>query len=335
MTAKEIKGEQLNSIAEDSVNQSSNADLSFSVVVLTHNRKEILNDLLPQLFAIDDDTMEVIVVDNGSEDGTSSFVQESYPQFNLVRSDENLGAVGRNLGMEKAIGDFIITIDDDILNLDRESLERIRNLFNADKELGAICFKVLDHYSGEICNWCHPKLPEKFADVAFETNEITEGAVVFRKSMLDQVGLYPEDFFISHEGADLAVRIIDAGYRIDYEPEILVSHKYAMGGRPSWRRYYYDTRNDFWLAVRNYRWSHIVLHLFKRLPVTFIYAVRDGFVKYWIKAVYDALKAMPDVLSQRRPICRETQRHLRRLNKDKPGLIFFLKNRLFVRQVKI
>lgn len=309
--------------------------VAITIVVLTYNRKEILAELLQQLHLIARPDMEVVIVDNGSTDGTEEFVTKEYPAFTVVRSAENLGAVGRNKGMAIAKGRLVVTIDDDILGLDDSALSRMEKLFTNTPNLGALCFRVIDHYSGLVCNWCHPRDPQTFAGAPFETNEITEGAVVFRKEVLDRVGLYPEDFFISHEGADLAARLIDHGYEIHYTPLVTVSHKYAQHGRPGWRRYYYDTRNDFWLAMRNYTPRFVAAHLLRRLPITFAYAVRDGFLSYWLKAVRDALLHMPEVMKQRRPISVHTHRKLRLLNRDKPGILFFLKNRLFVRRVKL
>lgn len=307
----------------------------FSIVVLTYNRKDVLAELLRQLSALNRPDLEVVVVDNCSTDGSGELVRMIYPRFRVVRPPFNMGAVGRNAGMAAARGRYLITIDDDILGLDGADLDAIAAAFDRDRQTGALCFKVLDHYSGKVCNWCHPRDPHTSADTGFETCEITEGAVVFRREVLDKVGLYPENFFISHEGADLAARIIDGGYRILYLPQVAVSHKYALNGRPGWRRYYYDTRNDFWLALRNYRAGYLLVHLLRRLPVTFVYAARDGFLSYWLKAVLDALWQVPQVLKQRRPISLAAHRKLRLLNREKPGLGYFFKNRLFARRVKI
>ncbi len=307
----------------------------FTIVVLTYNRKEVLGELLQQLQLIKGQDVEVVVVDNCSTDGTEEFVRANYPAFTVVRTPVNMGAVGRNKGMAVARGRYVITIDDDILDLDAAAIEAIGCMFAGEPRIGALCFRVIDHYSGLVCNWCHPKDPQLYADSTFETNEITEGAAAFRKDVLDQAGLYPDDFFISHEGADLAARIIDRGYQIHYVPSVTVSHKYAQNARPGWRRYYYDTRNDFWLAIRNYSPLFILLHLLRRLPVTFVYAVRDGFLPYWVKAVRDALLHVPEMMKQRHPISRETHLKLRLLNREKPGLGFYLKRRLFARRVKL
>jgi len=311
------------------------SEILFSIVVLTFNRVEVVAELLEQLAEISRYDVEILVVDNGSTDGTSDFVSLNYQKFRLIRSEVNLGAVGRNLGIAEARGKYVVTIDDDILYINSDSLTRIKYLFDETPSIGAICFKVLDFYSSEICNWCHPKRVEDWKDIPFETNEITEGAVVFRNEMLEKTGYYTEPFVISHEGADLAARIIESGYEIHYTPLVQVKHKYASEARDRWRRYYYDTRNNFWLVIRNYHILFAISYLCRRLPVTFIYSLRDGYLNYWMKAVWDAVREMPLMCSQRKPVSFQTQRKLRLLNKQKPGFLYYFTKRFFSKQVRI
>ena len=307
----------------------------FTIVVLTFNRKNILIELLNELSEIRRRDVNVIVVDNHSSDGTAEAVRRKFPKFKVISLKKNLGAVGRNRGMEIAEGEYVITLDDDILGLDGPALKCIQNLFENNFSIGAICFKVIDYYSGQICNWCHPKRVENWGDIPFETNEISEGAVVFRNETLKKTSCYTEQLVISHEGADLAARIIDAGYEIHYTPLVRVKHKYASQARDRWRRYYYDTRNDFWLVMRNYHLLFALSYLCRRLPVTFIYSLRDGYLNYWMKAVWDAVREMPSMRSQRKPVSIRTQRKLKHLNKQKPGLLYYFTKRFFSKQVRI
>ncbi len=308
---------------------------TFTIVVLTHNRRDVLCELLAELSTLQLFNPEIIVVDNGSVDGTSAMVRERFPTFAVVETGVNLGAVGRNEGMKIARGQYIITIDDDILGLNDDSLACLRTFFEQHASTGAICFKVLDYYQGSICNWCHPCKPEEGADLILETTEISEGAVAFRKELLDVTGLYTTELFISHEGADLAARILDNGYSIHYLPQVSVTHKHAKAARSSWRRYYFDTRNDFWLVVRNYRLRFLLLHLARRLPTTFIYSLRDGFLVYWFKAVWNALLEFPEMLRQRKPISRQTHKKMSQINKKRPGFFYLFKRRFFKRDIKI
>lgn len=309
--------------------------LLFSIVVLTCNRQAELAELLGELAGLQRFATEVIVVDNGSSDGTAKMVAERFPQFRLVKTGKNLGAVGRNEGMKAACGTYVVTLDDDILGLDDEALESLCAYFKQQPQVGAVCFQVRDHERGTLCNWCHPCREEDGAELIMPTTEISEGAVAFRREMLQHTGFYTPEFFISHEGADLAARILDRGYTIAYLPQIRVTHKHAAAQRPGWRRYYYDTRNDFWLVVRNYRLPQLLAHLARRLPATFVYALRDGFSSYWFRAVGTALRELPVMLRQRRPISVETQRRIREINRNRPGFFYLFRRRFFTRDVRI
>src|SRR5690606_20187344 len=128
----------------------------------------------------------------------------------------------------------------------------IASIFEKNPSADGICFKVIDEKDGAITNWCHHCDPNLFSNKSFETYEISEGAVAFRRDTFNQVGFYTKEFFISHEGLDLAIRILKSGKSIIYCPEIEVVHAHAAEGRKNWRRYYYDTRNLIWLAYCHY-----------------------------------------------------------------------------------
>ncbi len=309
--------------------------MRFTISILTFNRKDILAELLESLRNVSSPENEIIVIDNGSTDGTSLLVKERFGFVKLITLPRNTGVAGRNSGIVNAGGNIIITLDDDVLDIDSRSLETLYKKFADSPKLGAVCFTVRDYYDGKICNWCHPYPEEEYFDKEFITDEISEGAVAFRKKVFDDAGLYPDNFFISHEGADLAARIMDRGYDIAFTPEIAVRHKYARSGRKSWRRYYYDTRNSYWLAVRNYRTGKAIRYIMARSAIMLAYSLRDGFFTYWLKAVSDSITALPEMLRQRHPISKETQLKMKLIDSNRPGFLYFLKKRLFASQVRI
>ena len=92
-------------------------------------RSRILCNLLDQLISLQYQPLEIIVIDNHSTDNTETMVKERYPSVNHVRTEKNIGVLARNIGMEQAKGDIIITIDDDILNLLDEHLLNIISIF--------------------------------------------------------------------------------------------------------------------------------------------------------------------------------------------------------------
>ncbi len=116
---------------------------------------------------------------------------------------------------------------------------------------------------------------------------------------MDSSELYPESFFISHEGPDLAFRLINAGYYLEYDGKLTVRHAYAEEGRASWRNYYYDTRNTYWLAVRNLPAVYGLRLVARQSLAMFALSVRDGYLKWWLRGTLDGIRGIPDAYKQR------------------------------------
>lgn len=304
-------------------------NITVSLVILTYKRKPLLLSLMDSYWALKDSLTEIIIVDNKSEEGLKEAIESKYPTVSVIELDQNVGTEGRNVGIKAASSDVIILLDDDVFDLSPKEIETILLRFESDKKLAALCFKVVHAETNSLINWCHHKPKEIFSDNRFETYEITEGAVAVRRNAFLAVGGFPGHFFISHEGPDLALRLIDAGYSVWYEPEVVVKHHQSTLGRASWRRYYYDTRNVIWLAVRNYPLTMAVKFLFIQLVAMFVYSVRDGFLRFYCKAIYSALKDIRREFKERKVISNETQLKLKLLSLQDESFFVKTKKRFF------
>lgn len=305
----------------------------FSIVVLTYNREKYLKQQLPDLAGLEN--VEVIIVDNCSEDNYSERLSSEHTNVRTLRLEKNFGAVGRNYGIEAAKGKYVVTLDDDVWGITNKHLSTIESLFNSHESTHGICFKVLDETTQEITNWCHHCDPKVFSTQSFETYEISEGAVAFRRSIFDEIGFYPLEFFISHEGPDLAFRILNANKSIIYHPDIEVIHAHAVEGRKSWRRYYYDTRNLIWLAYRNYNLQMLITRFPIQIGALLIYSLRDGFSKYYAKAIYDSIKGLKALKGTRNPVSKTAYAKMNEIDKNKPPITYYIKKRLIRKGVRI
>ncbi|MBK9303630.1 MAG: glycosyltransferase [bacterium] len=264
-------------------------DMRMSIVVLTYNRCESLRELLAELQPVSSATgCELIVVDNCSCDETEEMLRQMQPEVHIVRTSANVGVSARNEGIRRASGEIIIALDDDVYGLTYEGINHIHQRFAESAELGALNFQVRDP-SGRLCNWVHHRSSTD-ASGRFQTYEITEGAVAFRREAALSAGLYWEKYFISHEGPDLAFRILNAGFSVEYDGVVSVVHKHEAQSRPSWRFYYYDTRNQLWLAARNMPFGYSVRYLMRGLSGMLFYSLRDGFVLWWARGVWDGIR---------------------------------------------
>lgn len=307
-----------------------NCHRSVSICILTYNRCSMLRELLEDIGKMICETIEVIVIDNHSQDMTKEMVVSEFPGVKYLCTESNIGAAARNIAMKAAGGDIIVTLDDDVKGLGREGVEALAKKFSGDPTLGAVNFKVVNS-EGDICNWVHHCRQEEFCDKEFQTYEITEGAVAFRRQALECSGYYHEMFFLSHEGPDLAFRIIQNGFKVIYIPSVRVTHYFASEGRELWRNYYFDTRNQFWLAVRNFPIMYALVYLGRGLLSMFMYAVRDGYLFYWLKAVVDGIAGLKQVVGERRVLSDATMNIVKMIDSQRPSLVYLVKERLLVR----
>lgn len=305
----------------------------FSIVILTYNREKYIRKQLDSLSNLTD--VEIIIVDNNSDDNYAEREAANFTNTKVIRLDKNYGAVGRNAGILASTKRYVVTLDDDVWGITSEALDQAKTQFENDHSVDCICFHVIDEKTNETTNWIHHCDNQAYSHKKFETYEISEGAAIFRRDCFDRVGVYPESFFISHEGPDLAFRIINSNKKIVYFPDITVTHAHAQEGRASWRRYYFDTRNLIWLAYRNYNKRLIIKRFSLQIAAMFFYSLRDGYLKYFFKGIKDSISGIKDIKGTRAPISNETYSRIKKMDVNRPSLLFYIRTRIFKKGIKI
>ena len=215
------------------------------------------------------DKMEVIVVDNASDNQEADHISSRFPHVKVIKSDKNLGfAGGNNLGIKVSTGKFIFLINNDTYFEDfnvRALIDRLNN----SSDIGIVCPKIRFAWS--------PK-PIQFAgytplsnitirnqaigfgeedhgqyETAHPTPYAHGAAMLIKREAIDKVGLMPECYFLYYEELDWSMMFTRAGYQIWYDPKCTVYHKESQAtGQHSPLRTYYITRNRLLLIKRNY-----------------------------------------------------------------------------------
>jgi len=219
---------------------------SYGCVVLTRgDRPQELRRALESLLGQRGVELDVVVVGNGSEpDGVPQSVRR-------VALPENLGVPGgRNAGVPLVEGDLLLFLDDDATFVDDGALERIAALFAADATLGAVQPHIADPAGRPPPRRWVPRL--RIGDRARSSVVVgmSEGVVVVRRALFEQLGGWPAEFFRFHEGIDLAWRIWDAGYKVWYAGDIVALHPAPTAKLPA-SVHYLTSRNRVWVARRN------------------------------------------------------------------------------------
>jgi GT2 family glycosyltransferase len=295
-----------------------------SVVILNYKRREallrVLDSVRMQVYA----NREIILVDNNSEDGICQFIEDYAPEVELIELQQNRGACGgRNAGIERARGEIVITLDNDIYLESALELSKVVNTFQARPGIHVIAFQLCDSETGElrVREWCHPRNWQKFGQSEFETNYFVEGACAFRCEVFGTTGLYYAPLFVYGEGHDLALRFLDRGFRILYAPQIRARHQLAPGVRNHDRTYYLHTRNYIWIAYKDYHFSEGVSYLFPKLLMMVYFTLRTGCFRGFLRGLKDGVMGLGPIHRERTPISPHTARYFAELEKLRPNWI--------------
>lgn len=305
--------------------------LTVDVVVLTYNRPCEIERNIKELRQNLSNDINIIVVDNNSEADIASIVRNFSKEVIYIGLAQNIGVDARNVGLMKSEADIVITLDDDVFGFTQDYVEIIRSRFLDDGDLAALNFKVIDDVTDNQINWIHHRKMDDWTDQEFETYEISEGAVALRRLDYLSAGGYPSNFFISHEGPYLALSLMKKNKRVIYSPSITVRHSHAESGRVSWRRYYYDTRNVIWMSVTHLPVNTALKKCSVELGALLLYALRDGYLRYWLKGIFDAIKGLRLALDKRQPLSGDALRRYRSISSKNPGVFYMIKLRMFKR----
>ena len=238
--------------------------VSFSVVIPNWNGRRFLAVCLNALRKQTLEGIEVILVDNGSTDGSQDLVRAEYPEVRLIELYENRGFAGAcNAGMEAATGAYIALLNNDT-EVESDWAEQVADAFTGHPDAGIIACKMLlfnqrdrfhtagdfftnDGRAGNRGAW---EWDEGQYDQGEYVFSACGGSAAYRKSMLAEIDRLDEDFFFLLEDVDLAWRAQLAGYKVWYEPRAIVYHHLsATGGGVT--ASFYDGRNGIWLVAKN------------------------------------------------------------------------------------
>lgn len=291
-----------------------------SVIILNFNGKRYLEKCLSSLESQTYRDFEVIVVDNASSDGSVDYLKAGFPLVRIVENKKNLGfAGGTNSGIRRAEGEYILTLNNDT-QVDRRFLECLAEPMQSDKSVGVCASKMLlpdgRINSAGIClsrsgaAWDRGMFEQDHGqyDCQQEVFGACAGAALYRKEMLDEIGLFDEDFFLYMEDVDLAFRAKLAGWKCVYVPEAVVYHHHGgTAGFGSDLAVYYGNRNVIWYAVKGFPTGLLLTSLpwivGRNLAVIPYYALRGQGMTI-LRSKMDALRGLPMMLKKRKSIVR-------------------------------
>jgi len=279
-----------------------------TVIITTKDRRE---DLRRAVESAVDQTAdpEVLVIDDGSSDGTSDMIRDEFSGVRLQREEKSAGLiVRRNQGARMANGPIIFSIDDDAEFSTPHVVEQTLSDFDHDR-IGAVAIPYVDV---EKDSPVLQRAPEP--DGRYCTSSFRGTAHALRRDLFLDLEGYREPLVHQEEERDYCIRMLDRGYVVRLGRSDVIHH-YESPKRSFARMGYYGRRNDILFAWQNVPGSMLPWVLFKALVNTFRTAVRHQRYKYNLWGMLAGVWAIACHWHERDPVRKSTYREYKDLQK--------------------
>lgn len=239
-----------------------------SIVSVNYDQPDITCEMLDSLRKVTYPNFETLIVDNASPSTSPFPIKEKYPEVELIISDKNLGfAGGNNIAIKQVKGDYVLLLNNDT-EVKPDFLDSLVALMESDKKIGIASSKILYFYEDNTIQYAGASpinpITSRGRHYGYKEvdngqfNEVTEtcyphgACMLIRKSVLEEIGLLYEGYFLYYEELDFAERVKRAGYKIYYQPNSSILHKESIStGKNSPLKTYYMNRNRLLFLRRN------------------------------------------------------------------------------------
>jgi GT2 family glycosyltransferase len=254
-----------------------------SIVLVTHNGGSALDRTIRGVLGQTCRPMELVVVDNGSDDGTPGLIAGLGPsragaRIVSVRLAENAGVGnGRNAGARAATGDILVWMDDDCGFERAEAVAGLASEFQTDPTLAVRAYPVREERGRQVRYLVPRRMGRRPRSAKAESSYFLGAGCAMRASVFRDLGMFDGSLFYQLEELEFSYRLARARIPVRYAPHPMVVH--APRGRWRERRkrfFFFHTRNRIWLASRYLPPPVAAVHLGVWLPSLFVRSVAEG-----------------------------------------------------------
>ena len=278
-----------------------------SIVIPNFNGKHFLEDCLKAVFAQDIENMEVIVVDNGSTDGSQEYL-DTYPGVRVLKLDKNYGFCGAvNAGIKAADSEYVILLNNDT-EVDKRFAAELLEAIQSDDKIFSCSSKMIQFHDRNLMDdagdyycalgWAFGR--GKGGDIERYEKSVNifascAGAAIYRKKMLESLGYFDEKHFAYLEDIDVGYRARIHGYRNVYAPKAIVYHVGSgfSGSAHNAFKVKLSSRNSVYLAYKNMPFLQIILNspfLFVGFFVKWLFFLKKGLGKEYVQGLREGVK---------------------------------------------
>lgn len=280
-----------------------------TVIIPTRNRRDHLRRALSSVIS-QNVPLEILVMDDGSEDGSADMVRAEFPRAHVHREETARGpAFERNKGAQLATTPYLVTLDDDCELSSEDSIQRTLADFD-HPVIGAVTIPFVNILQDDRSVRC--AAPDEKG--MYATYDYYGGMVAFRREAFLSAGGYRTYLFMHVEEPDLAVRMLNAGYliRLGRCPP-LRHHESPIRDRP--RIHQLGPRNHVLFCWYNVPMPYFAPHLLATSFLSLRHGVREGFPHLVLKGILQGYRGMVEEWRRREPVRPSTYRLSRQLRK--------------------
>ena len=246
--------------------------IKVSIIILNWNGEKLLQECLDSVYKNNLQNTEIILVDNASTDNSIGLVKQNFPEIKIIRNKKNYGyAKGNNIGIKNARGKYIVILNNDVI-VEEDWLEKLVNAADTNDSTGIFGSKqMFYHNKNEIDSLggflkkdgphnINNSTPWTNPDKNREVFSVAGAAMLLKRKMLQEVGLFDPMYFLYYEDFDLCWRARLLGWKCYYVSSAVIYHHRGASTSRTGKHMYYGTRNEFWTLLKNFSYKNYVKH---------------------------------------------------------------------------
>lgn len=286
--------------------------MDISIIIPNYNGEKILENCLNSLYEQTFNNFDIIVIDNDSKDKSIEILQ-GYNNIKIIKNKANFGfAKAINQGIKSTNNEYVLLLNNDIV-LDKYFIEKLYKQIQKNKNTFSVQSKMIQYHNRQkiddagdeytILGWAYQTGNGESSNECTKPREIFSscaGAAIYRKSMLEKIGYFDENFFAYMEDVDIGYRSRIHGYKNIYCSEAICYH---IGSATSGSRYNefkikLAARNNIYVAYKNMPLIQLIINLpflITGYIIKYIFFTTKGYGKVYIEGIKEGLKTLKKI----------------------------------------
>lgn len=296
-------------------------EVLIDIIIPNWNGESMLADCLRSLASQAFSGFRIIVVDNGSEDGSVALIEREFPQVKVLRFSENTGfSIAVNEGISESTAPWLLLLNND-MEVAVDCLENLRSAIDKYPEYQFFALKMLNFNQRDLIDGAGDAVLRGGVGYRLGTMErnndyyskdrdtfgVCAGAGLYKRELFEAVGVFDPDFFAYLEDVDLNMRARRSGMQCRYIAAAIVYHigSATSGSKINSLTIRLSTRNNYYVLLKNYS----LLMFIRFLPSIFVYQMmwaafsfKKGMIVPYLQGIFLAVKTFPKFVKKRESI---------------------------------